>query len=98
MPKQKALSRNETPQDEALEVLSTRQLNRALLERQMLLRRQSIPVTEALEWLVGMQAQVPNNPYVGLWSRLDRFDPLELSHMMAERSALLALLLMLPQQ
>ena len=41
----------------------------------MLLRRSAMPVLDAVEHLVGMQAQGPLNPYVGLWSRLDRFRP-----------------------
>jgi hypothetical protein len=61
--------------------LTARQLNRALLERQMLLRRRDIGVGEAIEHLVGMQAQVPPAPYTGLFSRLAGFDPAELSRM-----------------
>src|SRR4051812_14682112 len=69
------------------DVLSNRALNRALLQRQMLLERVEMPVAEAVECMIGMQAQVPSTPYTGLWSRLRDFDPMELSDLIANRQA-----------
>lgn len=54
-------------------MLSVRQLNRATLDRQVLLSRAALPVTQAVERLVGMQAQLARPPFVGLWTRLDDF-------------------------
>jgi len=64
-----------------------RALNRALLARQMLLERERVPVAVALERLVGLQAQLPGDPYVALWSRLSGFDPGALSELIATRKA-----------
>ena len=62
-----------------MKILSRRALNRALLARQLLLERRSLPVLDAIEHLVGLQAQLPNTPYVGLWTRLDNFSAKDLS-------------------
>ena len=69
------------------DVLSLRSLNRATLQRQMLLERRRLSALEAIEHLVGMQAQAPTPPYVGLWTRLDRFQPSELAELILERKA-----------
>ena len=69
------------------DILSHRALNRALLQRQLLLHREKRSAAETIEHLVGMQAQVPGNPYVALWSRLEGFQPNELSQLIAERQA-----------
>ena len=53
--------------------LTPRELNRAALARQMLLAREALPVLDAVGRLVGLQAQVPSPPYVGLWTRLRDF-------------------------
>ena len=74
-------------------VLSRRELNRALLQRQQLLRRETGSVAELVERLVGLQAQAPLAAYVALWSRLEDFAPAELSELMTERRAVRASLM-----
>jgi hypothetical protein len=71
----------------AMRRFSLRALNRALLARQFLLERQALRVEEGLERLVGLQAQAPLAPYVGLWSRLEPFNPDNLGALIAERRA-----------
>jgi len=67
--------------------LSLRALNRATLARQLLLQRSPISALDAIEHLVGMQAQAPFAPYYGLWSRLDAFTGEELSGLLTSRKA-----------
>ena len=69
------------------DVLDLRTLNRATLARQLLLERSSLPALDAVAHLVGLQAQVPLNPYHALWSRLGGFRPDDLSQAMLDRRA-----------
>ncbi|MCX4904305.1 winged helix DNA-binding domain-containing protein [Streptomyces sp. NBC_00878] len=66
-------------------VLSVRELNRATLDRQLLLRRATLSATDAVEHLVGLQAQNVKPPYYALAARLDGFTPAELSAAMDTR-------------
>jgi hypothetical protein len=58
--------------------ITARELNRATLARQLLLRRESLGVAEAVRRVVALQAQTPASPYLALWNRLTDFDPAEL--------------------
>jgi hypothetical protein len=69
----------------AAATLTRQQLNRALLARQMLLRRGEIPVVAAVERLVGMQAQEPRPPFIGLWTRLASYQKGDLHQALHER-------------
>jgi len=53
----------------------------------MLLGRQKLSALRAIEHLVGMQAQAPDPPYVGLWTRLEGFHTDELARLILERRA-----------
>jgi hypothetical protein len=54
--------------------LTLRELNRALLARQFLLKRQKLNVVDAIERLACLQGQWAPSPYVALWSRLAGFE------------------------
>ncbi|MEX1262905.1 MAG: crosslink repair DNA glycosylase YcaQ family protein [Actinomycetota bacterium] len=53
--------------------LTERQLNRALLARQLLLERSNMPLPRAVERIDGLQTQYAPSAYVGSWSRLTGF-------------------------
>jgi hypothetical protein len=54
-------------------VLTDRELNRATLARQLLLERKRLSPKAVVERLVGMQAQWPPSPYIGIWTRTTNF-------------------------
>ncbi|WP_017590729.1 winged helix DNA-binding domain-containing protein [Nocardiopsis ganjiahuensis] len=65
-------------------ILSRRELNRAVLERQFLLRRVDRPATEVLARLAGLQAQTTHTWYVGFQSRLEDPDPHEVGRLLTD--------------
>ena len=76
----------------ATRVLTRRELNRALLRRQLLLERERLPVTKAVERLGGLQAQSTPSPYLSLWTRLEAFERDELTKALTGRRLVKALL------
>jgi DNA glycosylase AlkZ-like len=74
-------------------ILKLRELNRATLARQMLLKREPLPVLAAVERLVGLQAQLPVAPYVGLWTRLPDFRREDLARAIEDRKIVKATLM-----
>jgi hypothetical protein len=68
-------------------VLSQRELNRAVLARQLLLERAGLPVARALERVGGLQMQYAPSGYVGLWTRLEGFERDDLTKALERRSA-----------
>ena len=74
-------------------VLSTRELNRALLARQLLLKRPKLSVTQSLERVAGLQTQYAPSGYVGLWSRLDGLQRSTLTNSLDQRQAIQASLM-----
>jgi hypothetical protein len=73
--------------------LSVYALNRATLDRQLLLRRDARPARQAIGHLTALQAQAPLAPYVGLWTRLSGFRHQHLEDLLTERSVVRAHLL-----
>lgn len=65
--------------------LTRRDLNRATLARQLLLQPSPLSIIEAVEQVAGLQAQIPNPPYIGLWTRLETFQHDDLTRLMETR-------------
>ena len=74
-------------------VLTERELNRALLARQLLLERARLPLPRALERVGGIQAQYAPSMYIGLWSRLDGFERDALTRALHRRAVVQATLM-----
>ena len=79
------LGRVGDPRDMSDTVLSPRDLNRILLDRQLLLERHALDPVAALERLFAMQAQLPRAPFLGLWARLTGFQRRDLLDAIHER-------------
>jgi hypothetical protein len=73
--------------------LTRRELNRALLARQLLLERARKPLPRALETVGGIQAQYAPSMYIGLWSRLEGFERAALTGALEDRSVVQATLM-----
>jgi len=71
-------------------VLSERELNRALLARQLLLKRARLSIPKALERMGGLQAQYAPSMYIGLWSRVEGFERDALTRALERRSVIQA--------
>ena len=70
--------------------LTVRELNRALLARQLLLERVQTPLPRALERMAGLQAQYAPSMYIGLWTRLEGFAREQLTRALERRSVIQA--------
>jgi winged helix DNA-binding protein len=73
--------------------LTQRELNRALLARQLLLERVRMPIARALERIAGIQDQYAPNAYIRLWSCLDGFQRDDLTRAFERRSVIQATLM-----
>jgi hypothetical protein len=74
-------------------VLTGRELNRALLARQLLLERARSSLPRTLERVAGLQAQYAPSMYIGLWSRLEGFERDRLTRALERRSVAQATLM-----
>ena len=66
-------------------VLSLRTLNRTVMQRQFLSEHTTRAPFEVIEHLVALQAQEPNWPYVGLWTRVAGFGHADLTALFEDR-------------
>ncbi|GAA1862793.1 winged helix DNA-binding domain-containing protein [Asanoa iriomotensis] len=72
---------------------TARQLNRATLDRQLLLRRAPLSVPETVRRVLALQAQDPASPYLALWNRIDGLDAAAVDRAFADGSVVRATLL-----
>lgn len=73
--------------------MTERELNRALLARQLLLERVDLPPTRAIERVGGLQTQYAPSGYIGLWSRIQHFERDALTRALERRTAVQAWLM-----
>jgi len=73
--------------------LTPRELNRALLARQLLLERARTTLPAALESMGGLQAQYAPSMYIGLWSRVEGFERDHLTRALERRTVVQGTLL-----
>jgi hypothetical protein len=74
-------------------VLTLRELNRTVLLRQLLLRRERLPVPRAIERVAALQAQWAPAPYLALWSRMEGFERRALERALARGGVVKGLLM-----
>jgi hypothetical protein len=74
-------------------LLTQRELNRALLARQLLLERSTLSIAGAVEQVGALQTQYAPSGYVGLWTRLAKFQRDDLTRALEDRSVIQATLL-----
>jgi winged helix DNA-binding protein len=74
-------------------VLSTRELNRAVLARQLLLERSPLPIARAVEQVAGLQTQYAPSAYIALWSRLRDFQRESLTKALEQKRVVQATLM-----
>jgi hypothetical protein len=72
------------------DTLTLRAKNRAMLARQMLLAREAIRPALAVDRVLGLQAQWPKLPFIGLWSRIDGFRRQDLARAFARHDVVRA--------
>jgi hypothetical protein len=70
--------------------VTLRQLNRTLLRRNLLPHRHTAPPLDAVKHLVGLQSQVTNPPYIGLWARLAGLEGETLTTLITQRQVVRA--------
>jgi hypothetical protein len=74
-------------------VLTQRELNRALLARQLLLERVRLPLPRAVDRFGGIQAQYAPSSYVAMWTRLEGFRRDQLTRALERRTVVQGTLL-----